>query len=486
MNNHYRNIASLAWPVLIGQWAVMIAGVIDTIMAGRTSATDVAAVGLGASIFITVHVALLGIVLGLSPIIAQNYGARRLPAIGINVTQGLWLAFFLAIPGCIALAWTEPWLRLSQPPAEVAVRTQQYLWAVAAGLPAALLFRVYSALNNATSRPKVVMIINLIELVLKVPLNALFIGGWYADQPGAWFSIPALGGPGCGVATALIEWVTAIVAMVWLVRDPWYRQFHLFKSLAPAWNGLKELLRIGLPIGASYAVEITSFTFIALFVARFGAHVGASNQIASNVAGVCYMVILSISNATSVLTAQAIGAGSRQSERRIVYAGFRMLLIAAATIALLLWLFSSGVAAIYTRDPQVIALTVPLLTLVAMFHVFDAMQTFFASVLRAYKVATLPTVVYILALWGVGLGGGWWLTFAPPAGTWLAQFSGESGGAAGFWVAGIASLVVAAIGLAMILAATWRRRSAAAAAAALAAASGAARTARVSSQPASR
>ena len=72
-----RQIASLAWPVLIGQLAIIAFGVIDTAMVGRYSATDLAALGLGASIYISVYIALTGILTALQPTVGLSYGAGR-------------------------------------------------------------------------------------------------------------------------------------------------------------------------------------------------------------------------------------------------------------------------------------------------------------------------------------------------------------------------------------------------------------------------
>ena len=72
-----RELLHLAWPVLVGQAAVMGNGVIDTLMAGRLSPVDLAAVGIGASIYITVIMALMGVLLALTPVVAHHYGARR-------------------------------------------------------------------------------------------------------------------------------------------------------------------------------------------------------------------------------------------------------------------------------------------------------------------------------------------------------------------------------------------------------------------------
>ncbi|MGD9946752.1 MAG: MATE family efflux transporter, partial [Burkholderiaceae bacterium] len=98
-----KDILKLAWPILIGQLAVMANGVIDTMMAGRLSAVDVAAVGLGSSIYVSIYIGLMGVPLALSPVAAQHYGAGRFHEIGADVRQALWLALLLTIPGCTAL-----------------------------------------------------------------------------------------------------------------------------------------------------------------------------------------------------------------------------------------------------------------------------------------------------------------------------------------------------------------------------------------------
>jgi len=91
-----------------------------------------------------------------------------------------------------------------------------------------------------------------------------------------------------------------------------------------------------------------------------------------------------------------------------------------------------------------------LLAIVVFYHFFDALQITTAFVLRAYKVAVVPTVIYAVALWGIGLGGGYVLGFDVGGFTpaWLQ-------GARGFWVANSLSLGVAGVGLFLY----WRRIS---------------------------
>jgi MATE family multidrug resistance protein len=208
------------------------------------------------------------------------------------------------------------------------------------------------------------------------------------------------------------------------------------------------------PIGAAYLVEVTSFTFMAILVARFGPVTMASHQVSANLAGVVYMVAMAMGSATSTLVAQALGAGDPERARRLAGSGIRMSVAMACAIAALLWLLREPVALAYTGGGEVAAATLPLLGALAVFVVFDNLHTQIAFVLRAHKIATLPMVISVLSMWGVGLGGGWLLTLAPSEASAL---HGSHAGALGFWIAGCAGLMVAAAAMALVLRRTWAR-----------------------------
>ena len=440
-------ILRLAWPVFIGQLAVMANGLIDTMMAGRLSATDLAAVGLGSSIYISVYVSLMGVVMALSPIVAHQFGAGTRRAVGASFWQAVWVSLGLSLIGCLVLGWSEPWIALAKAPAELAAPVDAYLLYTAAGLPAALLFRCFYALNTGISRPKVVMAINLLGVAAKVPLNLLFMHG------AASIGVPAMGGAGCALATALIAWATAVGALVWLRLDAGYLGFGLRRPVAPRIGPIGELLRLGLPIGFTYLVEVTAFTFMAILVARYGTVAMASHQVAANLAGVVYMLAMAMASATSTLVAQSLGAGDPTRARRLALTGIRLSLAMVCVVAASLWLLRAPVAAAYTGSADVAAATLPLLGALAAFVVFDNLHTQIAFVLRAHKVATLPMAISVISMWGVGLGGGWLLVVAAPVDSVL---HGGRAGALGFWIAGAAGLAVACGGMALLLVRQWR------------------------------
>jgi multidrug resistance protein, MATE family len=435
--SHTFRIASLAWPILIGQLSVIANSVVDTMMVSRFSVTDLGALAVGASIYISVFVGLNGVLQSLSPIIGQLYGAQRFSAIGAEVKQGVWLAIFLSFFGCLLLLFPQPLLSLANASPELTEKAEQYLRMLAIALPASLGFVVYSALNNALARPKMVMAIHICGLLLKIPLNALFIFGG--------LGLPAMGGPGCGLATSLIAWVALTICWLILRHNSFYEFLGLFGTgfVKPKWASLKELLKIGLPIGLGFFIEVTAFTFIAIFVARLGETVVASHQIIANFATILYMLPLSIASATGTLVAQSIGAKDHATAKRITFSGIRFAVLIMGSIGGLVWLLRTTIVRAYTPDEAVITMAVPLLLFVALYQCFDAIQVVVSYILRAYKVVLGPTMMYALALWCIGLGGGITLGLNP----FNLNIPVMLTGAAGFWFCNSISLVVLAFGM---------------------------------------
>lgn len=441
-----RRIVSLAWPMLIGQLALIANGVIDTAMVSRFSAIDLAALALGVSLYVSVFVGLSGVLQALLPILGQLYGARRLGDIGSQLKQGAWLALFLSCAGCLVLTFSPLLLSFAHAAPELVEKATLYLRIEALALPATLGFRLYAALNTAISRPKMIMVLQVGALALKIPLNAWFIFGG--------LGMPALGGPGCALATSLIAWLMLLISWLFMRFAPVYRDMHLFGSgfVRPVWKAQSALLKLGIPMGLSYFIEVTAFTLMAIFIARLGVVAVAGHQITANVGTVLYMLPLSLANATGTLVAQSLGAQRHQEAKRIARAGMRLSAALSVLVGTAVWFLRERIIRAYTPDDTVIASALPLFLFIAFYQLFDSLQVTTAFVLRAYKIAVIPTLIYALALWGVGLGGGYILGLDPfgISPQWLH-------GASGFWLGNSLSLGLVAVFLIRYLRVIERR-----------------------------
>lgn len=435
-------VLSLAWPVLVGQLAVLAFGTIDTALVAQSGSGHLAALAVGMSAYITIFIGLMGTLLAISPIVGQLFGGKNLVGAGAQVQQAAWLALVLAIPGSSLLLWPEPFLKLAQLQGPEAESARAYLAALAISLPASLMFTVFRGFNTAVSRPKPVMLLNMLGLAVKLPLSWLAIRGW--PEMG-WSPV---GVSGCGWATAAAMWTQATVAWLMFWRDPFYRPFQIWQGglARPAWTTLGPMLRLGLPMGLTILAEVAGFSFMALFISRLGSMQVAAHQIVVNLVSVMFMLPMALANATTTLVAQEVGAGRLCEARRVGWLGLRTALMASVGLGLAIHLGRTQVMALYTTDPELTALALSLLGWVVIFHIADALQVMCAFILRAWKVATVPALVYMAGLGGVGLIGGnvlgFNLTGQVPLG-WQ--------GARGFWMACTSGLILVAIALLGVL-----------------------------------
>ena len=426
------SLLKLAGPLLIGQLAVIAFGVLDTAMTARYSADDLAALAMASAIFISIYVGLTGVISALAPIAGQLFGAKRFSEIGEEVRQATWLAVGLTIFGCFILLNSDHLLAISQVDAAIEDKAKLYLNILAIGLPASMAMRVLMALHNAVSRPTVITVVQIIGLALKLPLNLLFIYGG--------LGIEGMGGPGCAVATVIINWSWLLMTLGFVLFDRFYKPFKIFARFsAPDWHRIWVLLKLGAPIGFSYLIEVTSFTFMSLFIARLGTTALAGHQIVANMGTVIYMVPLSLSIATMTLVSQSIGANKPERAEEIGWSSVFFTTALCISIGIAVWILRVQLLNLYDPPEAVKVFAIPLFLFIAFYQVFDALQITAAFILRAYRIAFWPMVIYAGSLWGVGLGGGYLMGFNV-----LGNTPAFLQGANGFWAGNSLSLALAA------------------------------------------
>lgn len=456
LRDSFMRILPMAWPVLVGQLAVLGFSTIDTILVARYAASDLAALSIGMAIYITVFIGFMGMVLAISPMAGQLFGAGKLRAAGRQVHQAIWLALGLALVGSTLLLLPGPFLALAKTAPDIGDKVRGYLTALAFSLPASLLFTVYRGFNTAVSRPKAVMAIQITGLILKIPLSALFIYGWSLPLPGGMepWRVAPMGVVGCGMATAIVMWAQALLAWAVVRHDPFYAPFGLHEKGLDRPNGtaIVAQLRLGVPMGAAIMIEVTGFSFMAFLISRQSSDAVAGHQLAANLVSMMFMLPLALANGTATLVAQRVGANDLAEARRIGWHGVEIGVGLAAILGALVYWARAPVLRAYTDNPTIIAAAMPLLVWVWWFHVADAAQTVANFVLRSHRITLVPLVFYVTSLWGIGLGGGYLVTtshWAPP----------ELQGAQGYWAMSTAGLIAAGATLCGFLAWVHRRET---------------------------
>jgi len=422
-----RGLIAHAFPILIAQLSSIGMMVVDTAVLGHVSPVDLAAVAIGGGIHVSVVFALAGILQAVAPVVAQLHGAKRDNEVAGVLQQGFWLALALALPGMLFLSYPQWLLGMFSMDGEVSAKVVRYLGLLAWGLPAALCYRTFYAFCNALGKPRVLMAIGLAALALHALLAwGLALQGWLGDP---------LGVVGCALSNVLLAWLACLGAAAYLAFGPLGKRYRPFADwAAPDGRRWRELLHLGLPMGLSNLVEITSFTLISLFIASLGATVVAGHRIVANISALTYMLPLALAIATMAAVGQAVGGRDWPRAHAAIKAGLLLAGLLSTLVGVLLWLAAEPLIAAYTDDPAVRAVAAGLIVYVALYQFFDALQTVAGHALRAYRVTFVPMLVQTFCFWGVGLLGGSWLCYrwTPPLGV------------GGFWLASVISLVLAA------------------------------------------
>lgn len=441
-----RHVTRHAGTVLVGQLAVMAYGLTDTVVAGRYSEAALAALSVGAAIFVSVYVSLQAIAQALLPVYAEAWGAQKPADVGKAFRQGLWLAVLITAVGTAVLARPDVLMDWADVPGDLRAEISNYLGVLALAFAPALLFRMISTLTQAIGRPQVVTMLQIASLIVKVPLSVWLTFGGAGVGP--------MGVVGCAWATLIVNLILAALGVGLLRWLPVYQPFRIWSRLErPNWATIGSYARLGVPGGLATMVEVTSFTLMALFISRMGNSASAAHQIAANLTAMCYMVPLSIGIAASARVSYWIGAGEHARARAVAALSVRLALGLAALFCVVLLAGRHWIASLYSTQPAVVATAAGLLLWVAPYHVADACQGVCSFLLRSYRVTVLPFIVYALFLWGIGLGGGYWLAYSGSA-TLPAMMHPRA-----FWIAAAASTLIVAIIFALMLGRASSRHS---------------------------
>ena len=425
-----RHLLRLAGPILTAQLAHQALAFTDTVMAGRVSAADLAGVAVGSSVWIPIFLFLYGVLLAVTPMTAQLFGAGRIGATGPLARRGLVVAVPLVVLAFILLHNADLIFSRMDVAPQVGGIAAAYLKAIAWGLPAMALFFLLRNLSEGLGLVRPSMLVGLASIPVNVTANYLLIYGK--------LGLPALGGVGCGWASCITLWFMAgcMLRTIWRMRQYSKTNFFVLKIRHPA-GGARQLFRLGLPIGFALLVESSIFALIALFLAPLGALAVAAHQITLNYSSLIFMIPLSISSAMTIRVGHAVGRGRADRARRACRTGLLLNSGIALLTAALTLLCAERIAAVYTHDNRVIAVAVGLLTLNALYQVSDAIQVAAAGALRGYKDTRVPLLITVFAYWVIGLPLGYSLA--------LTDVWGPALGARGFWISLIVGLSIAAL-----------------------------------------
>ena len=424
-----KKLTGLALPLVVTQLAQMGLGVLDTIMAGRVSAVELAGVALGGVIFWPVLMLIAGIVMAITPTVSQLHGGGRVREAGAVVRQALWIALFCGLTMIILLYNLEPMYHfVGVDPLAIPV-TMAYVKAMSWGVLPVLGYFVLRYLCEGTSWTTPAMLIAGSAFLLKIPLNYWFIYGG--------MGLPAMGGEGCGWATSVVM-AYEFIAIICVVQFSRVKVTNVFAEFSwPDAIEIKRLVWLGLPIGLSTFAEFSIFSAVTLLIGRLGVETVAANQIVNNVSGLVFMIPLGLGMATSIRVGYNVGAGdyvaARLSGLVAVGTGFVFALFAVSSLLL----GGEFIVSLYSTEASVVELATGLIVIVALFQLSDDLQVIGMGALRGYKDTRAPFLIALICYWVVGFPVAWMLGFG--------YFEALDLGVYGYWIGMATGLTCAAI-----------------------------------------
>jgi multidrug resistance protein, MATE family len=425
----------LALPLMGAQLAQMGMGVTDAVMAGQYSSVDLAGIALGGSVLWPITMTIMGVVQAVTPNVAQLNGAGKYSEIGELIRQGLWMALFGSLVAVLLLQNMAPVYRFMEVDPQVTAISLPYLQYCSFGIPALMCFFCLRFLADGLGFTRIALMIAVIALILKVPLNYVLIYGK--------FGLPEMGGAGCGVAQAIIMWFQLAIIIVVVTRKQFDITQWRSRFVLPKWRLIKPLLVLGLPIGAMMFAEMGLFSFTTLLLGRFGSDVVASHNIAMNINGVMFMPPMALGMAATIRIGFRIGTGEAVEARTTAIITVVLTLLFALAGALLIVLFRAQMVALYTSEPVVSQLSMTLLLFVVFFLAFDALQSTVTGCLRGYKDTRVPMGIAMFSYWVIGLPLECVLGFG---------LVGEPMGVYGFWLGLAVGIGIAAM---LLLSRLW-------------------------------
>lgn len=446
-------LVRLAAPIIGALVLTSLMGVIDTVMAGRVSPSDLAAVAIGAAIWHMLLLTMTGILMALTPQIAKLFGQKNTDSISVWYQLGIRFTLVIALIFLI-IGWLASQVIFSlDTTEEITNLSFTYLISILCGLPAVALFSAQRSLSEGHGISKHVLIITVLGVLINIPLNYVFIYGA--------FGLPAMGGAGCGVASAIIFWTMTLAMHKLQTSDR--KLTHAFKALTetrtsePLPDGAvyKQLLKVGIPIGLAILAESSVFAYIPLVVAHLGPEQVSAHQIALNVASIMFMVPLGLSQAITVRTGFQLGRKSSRLALITSRTGILLAFFFGLCSMSLIMLNANFIATLYTSDITVIELSVTILILAALFQLSDTLQISTAGALRGYQLTTVPMVITITAFWIISMPAGYilglestarnWLTHEAIGAQFFAQWLPPAMGVEGFWYGLIIGLSINAL-----------------------------------------
>lgn len=400
-----RSTLALAVPLAFAQLAQTAIPVVNSVMMGLLGTQNLAAGALGVVTFFTLLAVSVGILSAGGALAAEAFGAKKTDLLSRITGQGLWLVAAISLPAMLLLWNCDAILPLVGQEESNVLLTKSYLHALAWGLPAAIAFLYLKRIAAAINFPEFGTVIIVASLLLNVPVNYVLMFGK--------IGLPALGLAGIGWGTTLIYWVSLLAAVSMIYFHPKSRDYKLFRYLNEFDLELfGKIFQTGWPTGIQLGMQLGMFTVTAWLMGKLGTASLAGHEIALQTSDIFLAIPIAISYTATARVGQMMGEKNLDGAMRAMFVNLTLSALLAFVAAIGFEIFSQPIAAIFldiNNPDNTLAITqaTNFLKLAGIYQIFFSIQFIAVGGLLGLQDTRVPMIINILALWGLGLGGGY-------------------------------------------------------------------------------
>lgn len=431
---YYKRNLKVALPVMLTQLGASLVGFFDSIMVGHYATVDLAAVSFSNALFFTVMVFAMGALMGLTPLVGIQVGELAQTIENKNVIHkriaslfqnGMLFTVLLSVIMLVLLSACIPFLdRFGQDPEVIEVARPYYILIVISLVPF-LFFSFFKQFLEGLGNTMVAMVITLLMNGLNILLNWVFIYGHWGFE--------AMGATGAGIGSLISR--IGMPLCFWAVIA-WHKEWKQYLRMSRqvfSWLRIKELAKIGFPIGSQTLVESFLFTASFVIIGWISKEALAAHQVANQIADMTFMLALGIGSATTIRVSHQLGEGNIHGVRMASNVSIHLVLLMNTIGAALMIGLRNYIPMLFTEDQEVIAIASQLIVIAGMFQYADGLQAVGAAMLRGITDVKVPMVIAFVSYIVVGLSVGLLCAFPLKM------------GAAGIWIGFIFGLALAAI-----------------------------------------
>ena len=392
----YSATIKIVVPIVLGQLGIVVVGLVDNIMVGHFSTSDLAAASFVNSVFNIPILFGMGFSYGLTPLVGQFFGRGDKFRVGGLLRNSLLANFMIGLFLSVAMGIMYLNVHRMGQPEELLPLIRPYFLLQLTSLVFVMMFNSFKQFADGITDTKTSMWIMLSANLLNIIGNSLLIYG-------VW-GLPALGLTGAGISTLASRIFMFVAFAILFFRKQSYRRYLVgYHRTTYNTGDLKVLNRMGMMVGLQMGMETALFSISGVMIGWLGTVPLAAHQVVASISTLGFMVYYGVGSAVSIRVSNFFGRGDIAGVRRATLAGTHLLGLLAISVSVFFLLVREHIGWLYTSSEDVVNLVAVLMVILVFYQFGDSLQIIFANALRGVADVTSMAVISFIGYFVIAL-----------------------------------------------------------------------------------